>query len=68
MLAWLDISQGLVPVRIEATSSGGDGPVSDFGDQLLLGCFVKLVEMWFYVAAYPIVQGLIAIPPIRFIL
>jgi hypothetical protein len=36
--------------------------VSGFGDQLLLGCFVKLVELCFYVAAYPIVQGLIALP------
>ena len=29
---------------------------------LLLGCVVKLVELCFYVAAYPIVQGLIALP------
>ena len=36
--------------------------MSDFGDQLLLGCFVNLVELCFYVSAYPIVQGLIALP------
>ena len=36
--------------------------MSDVGDQLLLGCFVNLVQLCFYVAAYPIVQGLIALP------